>query len=114
MRHTIGLPDGRSVTVREYVRSWRILKTLPPDRLVNGFYWFPETADTILHALRAGIHDRINRHLPGYGQGRKWNPQWQADMARASRDLNRPRLVIRWLPSDLKVRFPHRLTQAGE
>lgn len=114
MRHTIGLPDGRSVSVREYVRSWRVLRTLSPDRLVNGFYWYPETASIILRALRVGMHDRINRHLPGYGIGRKWDPNWQAEMRRAANDLNCPRLVIHWLPPDLRSRFAHRLAQAWE
>jgi hypothetical protein len=30
-------------------------------------------------------------------------------MARAARDLNHPRLVIHWLPPELRERFGHRL-----
>ena len=114
MKYTVKLPDGRDVTLREYVRSWRILKTLPPDREVARFAWYPMQAAEILRELRRGMHDRINRHLPDYGKGRKWDADWQRAMRHAANDLNHPRLVIHYLPPDLKARFAHRLAQAGE
>ena len=114
MKRTVKLPNGRCVTLGEYVRSWRILKTLPPTREVTRFFDWPEPAADILRELRRGIHDRINRHLPGYGAGRKWNPDWQRAMGHAARELNDPRLRIHYLPPDLKQRFAHRLAQVGE
>ena len=65
----IGLPCGRAVTVAEYVRSWRMLRNLDRDRPVERWSHFPTPAGEILDAIRARIHDRINRHLPDYGRG---------------------------------------------
>jgi len=107
--HVIRLPNGACVTVAEYCRSWRTLKTLAPDVGVKGWDHFATDAGAILRALRSGMHDRINRRLSWSQDTRKWSPIWQADMARAARDLNHPRLRIHWLPSDLRARFGHRL-----
>ncbi len=61
MKRVITLPGGRVVTIGEYVRSWRILKTLPPDREVARWTWHPVSAGEILRDIRRGIHDRINQ-----------------------------------------------------
>lgn len=107
---TIRLPTGRSVAATEFARSWRTLKTLAPDALVRGWDHFPAPAARILAEIRTGLHDRINRHLPGYGEGRHWSPQWQAETARAAHEVNQPRRVVRWLPAHLRARLAHRLT----
>ena len=109
--YVIRLPDGRVTEVAEYVRCWRLLKTMDPAASVRGFNWFPQPAGDVLRELRASIHDRINRHLPWSQDGRKWAPIWQRDMARAARDLNYPRLRIHWLPPELRERFGHRLAR---
>jgi hypothetical protein len=106
---TIGLPDGRHVLIPEYVRSWRILLTIPPDRSVANWSHFPTSAREILASISAGIHDRINRHIPGHGQGRKWDADWQRATLQAAHQLNHPRLRIHWLPEWLRARFAHRL-----
>lgn len=109
----IRLPSGHSVTLGEYVRSWKALQTLAPDRLVERWSHFATPAGEILRAISFGVHDRINRRLPWYGQGRKWDSQWQLETYRAAQQLNHPRLVIRWLPVWLKARFAHRLRENG-
>lgn len=53
--------------------------------------------------------NRINRHIPNYGRGRKWAPDWQRETLQAAGRLNTPRLVIDWLPRHLKARFADRL-----
>jgi hypothetical protein len=105
----IRLPNGKVCTLPTYTRAWKQLKGCDPNAHIAGFGHFPERAHDVLRALRRGMHDRINRHLPWYGKGRKWDEQWQLDTRRASRDLNHPRLVIHWLPSWLKARFGHRI-----
>jgi hypothetical protein len=35
------------------------------------------TREEILGEFRDGVHDRINRHAPGFGAGRKWDSEWQ-------------------------------------
>lgn len=107
--HVIRIPNGRAVTLAEYCRSWRTLKTLDPAARVQGWDHFATDAGAILRAIREGVHDRINRRLPWSQEGRKWAPIWQRDMARAARELNHPRLCIHWLPPDLRERFGHRL-----
>lgn len=109
MTHLIQLPNGRRVTVGEYVRSWRALKTLPLNRLVARWDHIDTPAGAILAKIAYGVHDRINRHIPWHGRGRKWDEDWQRAMIQASIRLNQPRLIIDWLPQDFTRRFAHRL-----
>jgi hypothetical protein len=34
------------------------------------------------------MHDRINRHIPGYGRGRKWDERYQTDLRRDAQHVN--------------------------
>ena len=111
MKRTITLPNGRAVALGEYVRSWKRLQQLPSSCQVAHWSHFPNTAGQILAEIRFGIHDRINRHLPGYRRTRKWDPDWQRITSYSARLLNTPRLVIDHLPPHLHPRFAHRLRQ---
>lgn len=73
-----------------------------------GSRW-PSTAREVLAEFRAGMHDRINRHLPGYGVGRKWESDWQRECIQAAGRLNTPRLCVGWLPMWLRPRFANRI-----
>lgn len=112
MQRCIQLANGRRVRLSTYVQAWRALRELPAAAPVTGFDHFPTPAGEILAELRKGLHDRINRHLPGHGQGRKWSVNWQAETTRAAHQINYPRLVIDWLPPHLRERFAHRLRQS--
>jgi hypothetical protein len=57
------------------------------------------------------LNRKINRNETP--RGRKDCPEWFNDMRRASRDLNRPRLAIHWLPMELRNRFAHRISDAA-
>lgn len=107
--NTIRLPNGKRCTVSRYVTAWRTIKTLAPDTSLPGFDHFPAPAASILDAMRYGLHDRINKHDPAYGHGRKWANDWQRHTLQAAHALNTPRLVIDWLPIEFKERFAHRL-----
>lgn len=90
MVRVITLPNGHRVTLGEYVRSWKILKTLPPHQDVTGFSIFPQSAAWILKALRYGLLDRINIRA-GITLGR--------DMSQARVNHNLRRTVVcecRW------------------
>lgn len=106
----ITLPNGRAVGLGAYVRAWRLLLTTRPDADIRGFTWHALPAADVLRELRYGLHDRINRHLPGYGRGRKWHHDWQRAASQCARAVNTPRLVVRWAPQDLRARLAHRLT----
>ena len=110
VQRVIRLPNGRRVTLGTYVRAWRALLTMKPTDQVKGFDHFAEDASRILRELRRGMHDRINRHIPGYGRGRKWSHDWYRAAWRTSRDVNTPLLIVRWVPHDLRARLAHRLT----
>jgi hypothetical protein len=56
----ITLPGGRSVTLGEYVRSWRVLKTMPAGASVAGWDWHPVRAGDILREIAYGVMDRVN------------------------------------------------------
>lgn len=108
--HFITLPSGDACTVGSYVRSWQKLKTYRPGALVFGFDPFPSRADDILAALAEGMADRINQHVKGFGAGRKWSYDWQAEASRTARAVNTPRLIVRYCPKEFRARLAHRLT----
>jgi hypothetical protein len=88
MRRVILLPNGHRCTLGTYVAAWRTLRALPAGMEVKGWLHFPEPAGAILRDLRAGMHDRINRHDPSYGTGRKWSTEWQINARRDARIVN--------------------------
>lgn len=114
MKRYITLPNGNKCGLPVYVSAWKELKASPLESSIKGWDHFPSQVGDVLRDIRHGVHDRINRHIPAYGQSRKWSDQWQADISRASRDLNTPRLAISWLPSDLRDRFPNRLRDPSD
>lgn len=109
----IRLPNGRAVSVGAYVRAWRALLALDGAATVRDFGPWPEPASDVLRALRAGIHDRINRHTAAYGLGRKWAADWQRAAVQCAHAVNTPRLIVRWAPADLRARLAHRLTDGA-
>lgn len=60
-RKTITLPNGTAVSLRAYARAWSKLSSMPAGALVGGWTYSPESAGRVLAAMRAGLHDRINR-----------------------------------------------------
>lgn len=106
----VTLGDGRAIGLGAYVAAWKHCLVLPPHtRIGRGVNGWGENAGEALANLRYGLHDRINRHIPGFGKGRKWHHDWQRQMMQAADHINQPRLRIYWLPNDLNVRFQHRL-----
>lgn len=67
------------------------------------------TAEEWLRWFRERLDVKISSHIKGFEIGRKWDLDYQVEIRRAARALNTPRLVIDWLPADLKTRFAHRL-----
>lgn len=114
MRRFVTLGSGRRVTLGAYVRGWRAVKAASPETLytdsLTGWRDDPTPAGRILAQFRYGMHDRINRHIPGYGVGRKWSPSWYWETWRFARDVNTPRLIVRWAPVEFRQRLAHRLT----
>ena len=105
-KRCIVLGDGTRVPLAVYVAGWKRAKQLPGDTWVgkcpDGYGGFARDA---LRQCRAGMHDRINRHLPGFGKGRKWADDWQWEARRFASDVNTPRLVVRWVPPAFRDRF---------
>lgn len=112
---TIGLPNGKSVRIAVYVNAWREVKRLTTagrgKHPIAGWDHFPTDAEVILRAMQDGMTDRINRHLPWYGRGRKWEWQWQRDAKNVAWNLNGRRIVtrVRDVPKELQPRLAHRL-----
>lgn len=98
----VTLGDGRTIGLGKYVAAWRACLELPPSAPIGrGVDGLGQTAAAALRDLRAGLDDRINRNVPGYGIGRKWSSDWQRAALQASAQVNTPRLIVRWLPADL-------------
>ena len=83
MGRCVVLGSGRRVSLGQYVRAVRIAKANPEA-------WFPQTlcswaggrGQTVTAEFVEGLLDRINRHNPAYGHGRKWAPDYQRALAR--------------------------------
>jgi len=111
MKRTIRLGHERTVTLGNYLKAWRAVRRAPTGTEFKESLcgWWPASRETILQQYSDGVHDRINRHLPFYRKGRKWNQDWQRMMLQAARQLNTPRLCIHWLPMELRKRFAQRV-----
>ena len=108
----VTLGDGRKIGLGRYVAAWRATLAAPDNARFAGSPRDPRhpcDRATVLREFREGMDDRINRSLPYYGHGRKWDVDWYWAMWRASRELNNPRLVIRYLPTEIRSRFAHRI-----
>lgn len=109
---TITLGDGCEVTVGQYVKAWQRVKDAPAGflfaRSMTGRK--PSTREEILEQCSVMVHDLINRHLPWYEKGRKWNVAWQIETRRAADNVNRfvaDRIGFYWLPRWLESRVGH-------
>lgn len=115
MKHRITLGNGRHVTIASYVATIRHAKAHPQATYPHGLTgWWQVQGYEIVEQYMAGVHDRINRHIPGYGKGHRWGEPYQTETKRAAIALNQPRLIIHWLPHWLRTRFAHRLDRYDE
>ncbi len=110
-RRYITLGDGTRVTLAAYSAAWRACTAAAPGATFSrGLCGYgSRTREEILGEFRDGVHDRINRHAPGFGAGRKWDSDWQRDAYRTAREVNTPRLIVRWVPRDFEARLRHRV-----
>jgi hypothetical protein len=66
----------------------------------------------VLREFADGLADRINRHVPGYGMGRKWSSEWQGTVARLAHMVNTPRVrvYVNDCHQSMHARLVHRLS----
>lgn len=114
-QHAIRIPNGRLVSVGVYVEGWKRCLAASPRTLVCDWDHFPQEAERVLASFRRGMRDRINRHLPWWGKGRKWSAEYQTRLFHLNLRLI-GRCVIRPtdVPKDLRARLAHRITQPWE
>lgn len=116
-RRVVRLGSGQVVTLGTYVAAWRRARAAPPDASFRGspcgWAGIEEPAGEILRQFRAGMDARINQHLPWFGRGRRWGPEWQAEASRLARAVNTPRLIVRWAPPEFRARLAHRIEDAA-
>lgn len=112
------LPNGRQCRAATYARAWRTLLAADPHALFPGFAYSAERAESILHAMRGGLSERINAHVPGYGVGRKWDNDYQVRLWRDSRKVRAIQLErIRYYQfetAEANSRFSHLLTSRDD
>ena len=98
-RRYITLGDGTHVTLAAYSAAWRACTAAAPGtEFRRGLCGYgSRTREEILGEFRDGVHDRINRHAPGFGA------------YRTAREVNTPRLAVRWVPRDFEARLRHRV-----
>ncbi len=119
-KRAITLPNGRRVGLGVYVDAWKrlvVLEQTQPGAMVHGFSDWPDSAERVLREIRAGLHDRINRHIPGR-QGRKWDDHYQRQLFQDSQKINTARRFRIYrsninLP-ELRDRFNHLFASYGD
>lgn len=117
MQHYITLPNTRRVGVGQYAKAWRTLLKADPATLWPGFAYQPERAESIIHAMRGGLSERINSHIAGYGQGRKWDNDWFVSAWRDSRrlrDIEKRIRVYQFDTQEARSRFSDRLAKRDD
>lgn len=114
MINAFRLPNGRLVTIKSYVKAWKTLRSMDPNAMIPGWDDFPTEAWRVLREMRRGMHDRINRHMLDHGKGRKWTDDWFFAAFRCARDVNTPRLIVRWVPAEFRSRLAGRLTTTDD
>ena len=113
----ITLPNGRQCGLGVYANAWRQLLKAAPNERIKGFGYFAERAADILSAMRGGLSERINRNIPGYGQGRKWDNDYQVKLWRDSRrvqDIAKRIRVYQFETEEARSRFSDRLANRDD
>ncbi|QNP78370.1 hypothetical protein [Agrobacterium tumefaciens] len=103
---------SKRVSLLTYVQGVRQAIASPAQTFKHGLTtWWPVTGADIRREFRHGITERINRHLPGYGVGRKYSDDWQRSASRVAGNLNGQRILtmINQCPKELRRRLSHRL-----
>lgn len=105
-------PNFGDVPLGDYVQGWKDVLAEPSSTVYScGLATFDAaTRDEVLKEFRDGLADRINRNIPGYGQGRKWGSDWQRWVGQFARKVNTPRLIVRVTeaPPVYRERLAHR------
>ena|SRR6185503_221027 len=111
MKKRVITTSSGTVTLGQYVKAWRAVKEAPAATEFKSSLcgWWPASREEILSQFMQGVHDRINRRIPGYGEGRKWDQDWQRTTQNFARSVNTPRLVVRWAPKEFQERLAHRI-----
>lgn len=112
MSQHIKIAGGRKVSLGSYVMAWRKAKALKKEGKGNmeiaatPCCEYGGTVDGMLRQISQGVHARINRHIAGYGIGRKWKDDWQWGIERFRRAVeSRQALRLRDCPVDIQHRF---------
>lgn len=115
---TIYMGNGTTVSLASYIEGWK--KALALDQAVmvkaGPGAWWPQSVAQVLEKLRRGMHERINRHVAGYGKGRKWSHEWQAGARQLTDLVNYPHMIVRpgSVPPEFRDRLKDRITLAWE
>jgi hypothetical protein len=97
-------------TIPQLLKAHSFFKQNPDGILKLPDLWPPKEFDAQnwRQWFQGCLHEKINRNI--ITTGRKHDPDYQTELRRAANLLNhRPRLIIDYLPPDLKQRFKHRL-----
>lgn len=95
-----------------YVRLWRAALANPNKRFehfdwTRGIVTGLELSKDFSKALQNRINSRGGLDYKHYW--RKYDGDYQSSIRRAAGEINTPRLLISYLPPDLRKRFAHRL-----
>lgn len=111
----ISLPSGRMITLAEFLRAWRFLKSADASELkALRVPFFSERGRVASHAavkrwIDARLFARINSHMPSYGCGRKWTQRWQSLAQQTARFANHTDADLTIAPRELHHRLSHRI-----
>ena len=118
-KQMIRLGDGGWLPLSQYMTIVRHAFAHPDATFPRSFQsWVSCDGQTIIHEHYEMIHDLINRHIEGYGQGRKWRAEYQTgllrDACRIKEKLTRRVRVYQMETPELARRFSYLLSTYHE
>jgi len=118
MTRVVTLGSGKRLRLGQYVAGWKQLLKLPSGSTVRGNLTSWDDAEetstaTVLRQFRQGMHERINRHIPWFGQGREWD-RFGATWQFADRVNSRCIVRVNEAPYRYRARLAARLTHPGD
>jgi hypothetical protein len=97
---------------RRILDARRRIAAAPANARIAAPYGFEDYAGSFIEKCRVGVEKSVNAHITGYGKGRKWTAEWQADANRTAGMVN-GRFFVRLpdlQPAELRPRLMHRLS----
>lgn len=115
----VTLGDGKRIALVNYMKIVRCAKESHDEEFLRSFEaWWTVKGHDIIREFRRGIQRRINRHISGFGYGRKLDPEYQTELMRDCQNFRQWRQLrvrcYQLMTPELRHQFGHLLCERDE